>query len=185
MQCRVCGEEKPPELFHPSRGKVTTLCRACRNARVRALPSTKNRVRPHDPEKARAKYQKTRVAVLARMKEYARTHVEATRCRAKLWRAENPERARANAKAGKKRRKALLRGADPAIARISAKQWHARLELVGNCCAYCGVTAQVLEMDHIVPVSRGGQHVPENVAPACRSCNARKSDRLLSEWLWL
>lgn len=36
-------------------------------------------------------------------------------------------------------------------------------------------------LDHVVPRSRGGEHVWENVVAACRSCNARKRDRLVSE----
>lgn len=32
------------------------------------------------------------------------------------------------------------------------------------------------EVDHIVPLSKGGHHVMSNLACACRSCNAMKSD---------
>jgi 5-methylcytosine-specific restriction endonuclease McrA len=46
-------------------------------------------------------------------------------------------------------------------------------------CQYCGGTAE--SIDHVVPRSRGGGHEWENVVAACRPCNARKRDRLLSE----
>lgn len=49
----------------------------------------------------------------------------------------------------------------------------------GARCQYCGATAE--SIDHVVPRSRGGEHVWENVVAACRPCNARKRDRLLSE----
>jgi 5-methylcytosine-specific restriction endonuclease McrA len=42
-------------------------------------------------------------------------------------------------------------------------------------CQYCGCLAD--SIDHIMPRSRGGQHVWENVAAACRPCNLRKRDR--------
>ena len=48
-------------------------------------------------------------------------------------------------------------------------------------CAYCGATEK-LELDHIVPLSRGGIHSIGNVTVACRSCNASKNNRLLTEW---
>lgn len=35
-------------------------------------------------------------------------------------------------------------------------------------------------LDHIVPVSRGGQHISRNVALACLDCNKRKSNRMLA-----
>ena len=36
-------------------------------------------------------------------------------------------------------------------------------------------------IDHVVPRSRGGEHIWENVVAACRPCNVRKRDRLLHE----
>jgi 5-methylcytosine-specific restriction endonuclease McrA len=49
----------------------------------------------------------------------------------------------------------------------------------GHRCQYCGASAE--NIDHVVPRSRGGAHVWENVVAACRRCNARKEDRLLHE----
>src|SRR5215208_5618312 len=49
----------------------------------------------------------------------------------------------------------------------------------GSRCQYC--TAPAESIDHVVPRSRGGEHTWENVVAACRPCNARKRDRLLSE----
>jgi 5-methylcytosine-specific restriction endonuclease McrA len=49
----------------------------------------------------------------------------------------------------------------------------------GHRCQYCGASAE--NIDHIVPRSRGGEHVWENVVAACRPCNTRKEDRLLHE----
>ncbi len=49
----------------------------------------------------------------------------------------------------------------------------------GHRCQYCGSPAE--NIDHVVPRSRGGTHTWDNVVAACRPCNARKEDRLLSE----
>ena len=49
----------------------------------------------------------------------------------------------------------------------------------GGRCMYCGVVAT--SVDHVIPRSRGGKHVWDNVVASCRSCNSRKEDRLLSE----
>lgn len=49
----------------------------------------------------------------------------------------------------------------------------------GHRCQYCGNAAE--NIDHVVPRSRGGQHTWDNVVAACRPCNTRKEDRLLSE----
>jgi 5-methylcytosine-specific restriction endonuclease McrA len=46
-------------------------------------------------------------------------------------------------------------------------------------CQYCGGSAE--NLDHVVPRSRGGLHVWENVVAACRRCNAKKMDRTPTE----
>lgn len=50
-------------------------------------------------------------------------------------------------------------------------------------CLYCGESfpAAALSRDHVVPRSRGGEDRWENVVTACRRCNQRKGNRLLSE----
>ena len=53
-----------------------------------------------------------------------------------------------------------------------------------NCqCLYCGgyFSFEDLSRDHVHPSSRGGQDKWENVVTACKRCNQRKGDALLSE----
>jgi 5-methylcytosine-specific restriction endonuclease McrA len=49
----------------------------------------------------------------------------------------------------------------------------------GWVCQYCGAAAE--NLDHVTPRSRGGEHSWENVVAACRRCNAKKENHLLSE----
>lgn len=44
-------------------------------------------------------------------------------------------------------------------------------------CAYCGCKIEYNEMqiDHVIPLRRGGADTLENMLPACRSCNHYKS----------
>ncbi|MBC7939107.1 MAG: HNH endonuclease [Chitinophagaceae bacterium] len=46
----------------------------------------------------------------------------------------------------------------------------------GFRCFYCGYpsSAATLEMDHVVPHSRGGSDRPWNLVPACWECNSGK-----------
>jgi len=47
-------------------------------------------------------------------------------------------------------------------------------------CSYCAEPSR--SFDHVLPFSRGGQNIPTNIVPCCRSCNASKKNRLVSEW---
>lgn len=62
---------------------------------------------------------------------------------------------------------------------VEAREWC--LVLLKDPCAYCGGPA--MEIDHIVPISDGGTSQIDNLAPACRSCNAAKNDLSLLSFL--
>jgi hypothetical protein len=56
------------------------------------------------------------------------------------------------------------------------------MEDFGSLCAYgCGRAATGL--DHIIPVSKGGQSRPTNLLPACKPCNSAKKDRDPMPWV--
>jgi hypothetical protein len=48
-------------------------------------------------------------------------------------------------------------------------------------CQYCGrgAPAVLLQVDHVIPVSRGGRTTPDNLVTACRDCNLGKSNSIL------
>jgi 5-methylcytosine-specific restriction endonuclease McrA len=62
--------------------------------------------------------------------------------------------------------------------RISRRALFAR---DGWRCVYCGSSSGRLTLDHVVPRSRGGDSVWENVVTACSPCNLRKGSRTLDE----
>ena len=47
-------------------------------------------------------------------------------------------------------------------------------------CAYCGKRSTKLTIDHVIPLAKNGGHTPENLVPACKSCNSAKKDRLVA-----
>ena len=48
-------------------------------------------------------------------------------------------------------------------------------------CVYCGTVSGRLTLDHVVPRSRGGESIWENVVTSCAACNHKKGNRLLEE----
>ena len=59
---------------------------------------------------------------------------------------------------------------------VSFEQWIEICEKFNNCCPGCRRSSSEinLDIDHILPVSRGGTTVPENIQPLCQSCNSKK-----------
>ena len=51
-------------------------------------------------------------------------------------------------------------------------------------CTYCGASGNdvELEVDHIIPASKGGSNHISNLTTACKACNMKKSDRDAEEF---
>jgi 5-methylcytosine-specific restriction endonuclease McrA len=56
------------------------------------------------------------------------------------------------------------------------------LEKWGRRCAYCGTTNMPLQVEHIVPKSRGGTNRVSNLAIACEACNTAKGTQTADEF---
>lgn len=80
-----------------------------------------------------------------------------------------------------------IRGPFVDSGRPAAAEWaqlrRAVFERDDYTCRYCGQRGVRLECDHVIPVSRGGEHGMENLATACRTCNRSKRDKTLEEWM--
>lgn len=66
---------------------------------------------------------------------------------------------------------------DPNRKPISKRLRYEILRRDNHTCRYCGGTAPdvTLTVDHVIPVSLGGDNKPENLVAACRDCNAGKA----------
>ncbi len=51
----------------------------------------------------------------------------------------------------------------------------------GHRCQFCGRSDLTLTIDHVMPISRGGEDSWENLVCACVKCNNRKGDRTPDE----
>jgi 5-methylcytosine-specific restriction endonuclease McrA len=107
----------------------------------------------------RLDYSRHREARLARSSEYHRAHPEISRARFQNYRA----------------RKLAAEGS------FTPTEWLALVELHGGRCAYRGEEGP-LEVDHRIPLSRGGSNRIDNILPACRSCNAKKHNMTEEEF---
>ena len=65
--------------------------------------------------------------------------------------------------------------------KISNKNWRDSLhKITKNKCIYCGKQSDSL--DHMHPISKGGESITRNCVPCCLSCNGKKSDSEVLNW---
>jgi len=191
-QCSQCGLMKSnTDYFLVKRlgeSAREAACKACRVERQR-------RQRSADPAKFRAYQQQWNAANRERKAQRAREWRAANRERWNAYlrerRAANLEEYRARGRQQASARRAMERGAmaDPhvTVAWLRARD--------GDSCYYCGTLMDFssgtrgrrppvsAELEHKIPLVRGGQHSEANCVLACRHCNARKSSKTAEEFL--
>ena len=57
------------------------------------------------------------------------------------------------------------------------------LEKWGRACVYCGIENTPLEVEHIIPKSKGGSDRVSNLTLACHTCNQAKSNQEIQDFL--
>jgi len=102
-------------------------------------------------------------------------HKDEIREQHRQYRQEHPE----VHKAVRSRQRARIANSD---GHFTAEEFRLLCESLDNRCFYCEQQLP-LTPDHIVPISKSGSNRIENIVPACRSCNARKSTKTFDEFL--
>lgn len=158
-RCALCHEVKPLEGFYLHKASPDgrgSYCRPCSRAKSQSY-------RDADPETSkrnREKYLANRDGILARMRERYRDDPEAS-----IFKSRQRDS-----------RKKLVNLGDVHY------KW-----VMSSCtdCYLCGKPLDgELQMDHVIPLSRGGAHARENLRPTHAECNLRKHNSFLSELTW-
>jgi len=66
------------------------------------------------------------------------------------------------------------------IGKIDIKLWLNKLIDFGGKCAYCG-SLEKIQIDHIIPISKGGSNHIDNLQPLCLHCNISKGSKIKVE----
>lgn len=178
--CVSCGAIRCREnrAKNPERCRARDVAWKAKN-RERISAQEKDRY-DADPEKYRAKsrksYWRNPEQYRARSNKtyyelYKRPEVrKKAQARTKQWALENPEKARANARRAKvKRRNINVQGSHTAedISEIFKAQ--------KGKCAYCRIyMGKKYTVDHIIAIAKGGTNDRRNIQLACMPCNREK-----------
>lgn len=168
--CKECLQILAVDNFYlHSTGKYYAWCKECHRIKKQKIrkkyPETyrsySRRIYHLDPEISRA-----------RAKEYRDKYPERHAASFKKWATNNPEKSRER---GARRR---VRLENNGIYTITSKE---KKRLYNSPCFYCG-SKESIQLDHVIPVARGGRHSIGNLVAACFKCNNQKKARFIMEW---
>jgi 5-methylcytosine-specific restriction endonuclease McrA len=140
------------------------------------VAAKQERWRKNNPDKVADKKRRYYLKYSDRIKAKSRRNYQVNPELAKVnranWIANNPEKRAAS------RYKRRSQMETPFV--ISANEIS---RLYKSPCAYCGSASE--HLDHVIPLSRGGEHRIGNLVGACAKCNLSKNDKFIMEWrLW-
>jgi 5-methylcytosine-specific restriction endonuclease McrA len=159
-RCPQCGGVKPvSEFYRDARASngLKWCCKIC------------SHVYSSDGYKRTGSYyyQRNRIKRIAQIREYQKSHPSEYRLTLEY-------------RVTQKKRHARNRGAS--VLSLTIEEWISVINKYDGCCAYCGEKLARVDMGHVIPISRGGQHTVENVVPCCGSCNSKKCNKLPDEY---
>lgn len=141
-----------------------------------AVQAKQKRARPRIRAYMKAKRDADPAAANARFREWYRKNTEYNAARKKVWNRANPDAVSVHANRRRANKMSALGEG------VSREQWEGEVLANAGLCTYCGERKKLV-MDHIDPLSRGGEHDISNVTPACKHCNSSKLASSLLLWL--
>lgn len=191
------GPLLPISEFNKDSGKkdgLSVRCKVCRYASIKAWQQSHREImhaygkkyRSAHSEKDRERTRRWERANPDKVRQKNRQQhykdLNKSHKREQAWRKSHPEYARKREQERRARKRTL-----PAT--FTEKTWQLALIYWHGVCAYCGNPPKlwddpsVLHQDHFVPLSKDGPYTPDNILPACQSCNFGKRDSNPIQWL--
>jgi len=186
--CTKCGVTKEVIEFHRhSRSKdgYQSWCRSCfkqnwdskpeRNRANSAAYRAKHRERLKKQKLEYAAANRQREA--ARAREWSKKNPQRKREAALKWAQENPEKATQMRRMIWHRRQARLKNVQ--AYEVSSRDMR---RLLSSPCAVSGCLHTDIQIDHVIPIARGGSHGIGNLQPLCAAHNQSKGAKTWMEF---
>jgi 5-methylcytosine-specific restriction endonuclease McrA len=186
--CKSCGAAKPITEYHRDRAQKDGRCHVCKDCNkakatewYRENPDKGKDTRRHNylqnKQRRKEKQREYRLANKAKLQAAKKAWCEANREKKReldlTWQRENRQKVLVYRKVSEHKRRAqkLKSGGSYTACEINKLMHKQRAR-----CACCKTSiAAIYEIDHIMPLSKGGSNDIVNIQLLCPPCNRRKS----------
>jgi 5-methylcytosine-specific restriction endonuclease McrA len=183
--CNKCFIEKSDDCFRVRLFKVNT-CKDCEklssknnyNQNKEKYANNSKKWKSENKEKIRDYKKKVYWSNPDKEREYKRNQYKNPLMfikNALRWAKENPEK-----KAEQNRKRRVLKNGNGGGG-VTKEQWIEIKVYYKNTCLKCKKQEPEIKLtlDHVIPISRGGEHDVKNIQPLCLSCNSSKKDKTI------
>ena len=209
--CTVCKESKPLTEFYRDKTKklgrrgICKKCHAIKDKkryelnRERKLKQRKQYYYEHKEQifkQSKIYYLKHKEQIAVRKRKYRQDHKEEIAKQEKKYHLERKQKASArNKRYRQSERGGFLKKQNNRRRRVRQRaskrdltfdQWHRILKNQKYRCNICSkrfCKSRPATMDHIIPLSQGGDFTSSNVQALCQSCNSSKNAKILKGFI--
>jgi len=155
--CSKCGKTKPLEDFHRDKGMPDGRRGDCKTCNCKKARSYYHETKETRNEYSRRYYRDNKHRILKYQLDYARANREKVRAYGRNYRS---------------------RKSNTEVYKVTDKDC---LRIKNLPCVVCGARENI-QLDHVIPVSKNGNHSIGNLQPLCKPCNTSKADKYMIEW---
>lgn len=178
--CTRCLTGKPADAFHKDASRPSGLFPQCRDC----CRSAKRAMYRSDRPKAVAEKRCSKCRLIKLAAEFHRNKSQLNGCSSyckacvkahvKSFYRRNPDGFKDRASLRKARKRTAT------VERVSRREVYRRGD---GACYMCRkpIEFENMHLEHVIPLSRGGEHSYRNCRPSCESCNLRKGSKTLEE----
>lgn len=168
--------ERWKKEYYENNGKEKARLLAQKYSKTIQYYLYQTKYRKENKAKINTRANKNRANKLEFYKEKARVwreaHKEKIREYFQKWRKSDPEHVSIIERNIRHKRRSSIKGS------FSKQEWLDLCSKYDNLCLRCG-QKKPLTIDHVVPISKGGLNVIENIQPLCKNCNCAKRDKTI------
>ena len=195
--CGKCKQHLAAENFYKfarSKDGLASYCKSCQKEYLtNYAKNNRERIKGYRDKRSdaakeyqRQYYLENKDRINEQNKKWAAENPERKKEADRLWAKSNQDKVKVNQRnyylrnpekvsVRRQKRRAILREAKTYL--VTSKDIG---KIMNQPCVYCGQPAT--QLDHIIPLARGGEHRIGNLAAACQACNLSKNKKFVTEW---
>jgi 5-methylcytosine-specific restriction endonuclease McrA len=189
-KCAKCMQSVETALFRPRKPNSHLYQSYCIPCEQEYWRNWRTQNKESEIKRSRNFYKNNKSQILIQKKKIREADLDKYIKRSKLHRDKNAEQIKNNAKKWRERNAEKVRAYASLnkAKRRSAKQFvvtaNEIIAIKSKPCYECGETKNI-HIDHVFPISKGGNHSIGNLMPLCAKCNLSKGSKTYMEWkLW-
>lgn len=194
-KCVQCSRDEHSAMIRNDPARNLARCRAYQSRHAEEVKVQRKSFRLKNADRLREQGRAATVKFSDRIKSYKRRYYETNKedvlAKNGAWQKANPEKVKASiakwmaahpesGRSAVRRRRARLRSASGNHNELDIMALFERQD--GSCAACSADIRRRYDVDHVMPLSRGGSNGPENLQLLCPPCNRSKGAYTMEEW---